>query len=159
LSVAALSVLALLSAARVGGAAGADDLLRARGAASPSCVRPLAIPREGLDGTFDTPHFRIHYARSGPDRIPSWPDSSILDTLGSYFERAWRRFHVEMGFRVPPGDESYGGGWNLVDCYLRRLPASGVAKPIRVKEEPYGDCPESWFGELGLDICGAGPAG
>lgn len=65
----------------------------------------------------DTPHFRIHYATGGTDRILGWPNPAYLDSIRAACERSYRVCHEQQGWQVPPSDGTSGGN-ALIDCYV-----------------------------------------
>jgi len=96
-----------------------------------------AIRPDSLESWSDSPHFRVHYTTSGPAALPCEPES-----LNHILEVAYTHYHDTLGLPVPPGDGEAGGGWNLTDCYVTRLPAyEGVAWSEYPDSLTNEDCP------------------
>jgi hypothetical protein len=110
------------------------EMLSAKGRAELDTLfaRPKYDPY--TEYTFDSPagHFKIHYAKSGPNAVyaPN-VDKNPLDGVPDYvnrcaefFDYAWIYETDTLGYRVPPSDYFYpdsNGGDGKLDVYLEAI--------------------------------------
>lgn len=106
-------------------------------------LKPIFL-RPGLPGSFfgdielseqfDTPHFRLHYTRSGPHAPPLedfHPRNGVpdyIDLCADAMERSYRVQIELMGFKKPYIDfwAAQNGGNHKYDVYLFTFPALGI---------------------------------
>ncbi|MCJ7507097.1 MAG: T9SS type A sorting domain-containing protein [candidate division Zixibacteria bacterium] len=80
---------------------------------------------------YNTPggHFRLHYAKSGPDSVykastdvnPANGVADYVDRCAEIFDYVWLTEIDTMGYRQPPSDGTNGGGSGLCDIYIYDL--------------------------------------
>lgn len=78
--------------------------------------------------TYGSPggHFLVHYTKMGKNSVPiddtdnsGVPD--FVENVGQVYDNVYTRYHGELGFRIPPSDESIpidNGGDGRFDVYL-----------------------------------------
>ncbi len=106
-------------------------------------LKPIFL-RPGLPGSFfgdinlpehfDTPHFRLHYTRVGPQAPPLedfHPRNGVPDYVDLCADAMERAYHVQidlMGFKKPYIDfwAAQNGGNHKFDVYLFTFPALGI---------------------------------
>ncbi len=99
----------------------------------------------------DTEHFRIHYDTTGTHMIRGWPNTSYRDEVMISAEHCYQVFHVDNLWQVPPGDGGNGGGWNLIDCYVRSLPSGLLGYAQTESTVPNDGWPNSRTGFFVID--------
>ncbi len=85
----------------------------------------LARP-SGLDRELESAHFVIHYTENAPDAPLGWPESdAFLKAAGDICEAAYKAYHVDQPWPVPPSLDTGGSAVGKVHVYMRDL-GSGV---------------------------------
>jgi hypothetical protein len=95
----------------------------------------------------------ITYLWPMQDMIQDWPATAFRDTLAAAFENAYAIYQA-MGFRAPMSDGNLGGGQDLIDCYIYRMPQGGGLAYTHPEGHASSDCESSFFGHLGIDNLG-----
>ena len=101
-------------------------------------IQSLLVRPDGLDGVFDTEHFRIHHAVSGSRAPSGWPDRRYLEAVGAAAERSWRFYHETHEWQTPPSD-GQGGGDSRIDIYVDDLGTGFYGYT-----EPFGAPDDAW---------------
>ncbi len=99
----------------------------------------------------DTGNFRIHYDTTGTHMIRGWPDTAYRDEVMVANEHCYQVFHLDNQWQVPPGDGGNGGGWNLIDCYVRNLPSGLLGYAQTESTVPNDGWPNSRTGFFVID--------
>jgi len=95
---------------------------------------PTTLLRPGLDFSFATAHFKIHYNIEGefavyepaldenpPDGVPDY-----INRMAEYLELAHSIYHLQLGYDLPPPDEGMGGD-DRYDIYVTDI--TGLTVP------------------------------
>ena len=85
-------------------------------------LRSLLTRPTGLPLTYDTEHFRMHYALSGGDAVPN---EDYVHQMANKFEAAYNFLISTRGYLAPPSDGTAGGN-SKYDVYIMNISTPGV---------------------------------
>ena len=75
---------------------------------------------EGLDKTYSTEHFLLHYTLD--DSYNAVDDENYVVNMAAVFENVWEFFSDSLELDQPPKDDGIGGS-DLYDIYIMNLPS------------------------------------
>jgi len=100
-------------------------------------LRALLTRPTGLPNTYDTAHFRMHYALTGGDAVAN---ETYVHNMADRFEIAYNFLITTRGYLSPPTDGSAGGN-SKYDVYIKTLTGGvlGYTQPEVAGSYPWDD--------------------